>query len=136
MRHWIRHCVFLAGIAGFLSAPGHAQDNPNYAYLGLEPDIITNFISPSARKLGYVRISVELMINDADQMEIAEHHMPLLRATAIEIVGQQSAEKVKSLTGREDIRLAMLAALQQHMKQETGAEIIKNVIFTKYLYHI
>jgi len=71
---------------------------------------------------------------DVSQLEIAEHHMPLLRATAIEIFGQQPSEKVKSLTGREDIRRAILKALQDHMKQETGGEVIKNVIFTKYLY--
>ncbi|WP_025257083.1 flagellar basal body-associated protein FliL [Alteromonas sp. ALT199] len=111
-----------------------AQDKADYAYLGLEPEIVTNYISDSAQKLGYVRVSVELMINDVNQLEIAEHHMPLLRSTAIEIFGQQPAEKVKSLTGREDIRRAILKAFQEHMKQETGGEVIKNVIFTKYLY--
>lgn len=129
--------LFKGTVAVFLllsCALASAQDKPNYAYMGLEPDIVTNFIGPSAKKLGYVRVTVELMINSADNLEIAEHHMPLLRATAIEIFGQQPEEKVKSLTGREDIRLAILKALQKHMKQETGSEIVKNVIFTKYLY--
>ncbi len=120
----------LSAISGMV----HAQDKPNYAYLGLEPDIVTNFVGPSAKKLGFVRVTIELMIADAGQLEIAEHHMPLLRATAIEIFGQQPEQKVRSMTGREDIRLAVLKALQTHMKQETGAEVIKNVIFTKYLY--
>lgn len=111
-----------------------AQDRPNYAYLGLEPDIVTNYIGPTARKLGFVRVTVELMIYDVEQLEIAEHHMPLLRATAIEIFGRQPEEKVKSLTGREDIRRAILEAIQVHMKQETGGEVVKDVIFTKYLY--
>ena len=132
----LRHLALTIACALIVfAAPASAQTKANYAYLGLEPDIVTNFISPSARKLGYVRVTVELMINDADQLEIAEHHMPLLRATTIEIFGQQTAEKVKSLTGREDIRIAILKALQDHMKRESGAEIIKNVIFTKYLYH-
>jgi len=115
-------------------SPVFAQANANYAYLGLEPDIVTNYIGESARKLGYVRVTVELMINDVDQLEIAEHHMPLLRATAIEIFGRQPEEKVKSLTGREDIRRSIVTALQDLMEQETGAEIVKDVIFTKYLY--
>lgn len=58
------------------------------------------------------------MIYDVDQLEIAEHHMPLLRATAIDIFGRQPEEKVKSLTGREDIRRAILKALQDHMKKK------------------
>jgi len=114
--------------------PVFAQEKANFAYLGLEPDIVTNYIGESSRKLGYVRVTVELMIYDVDQLEIAEHHMPLLRATAIDIFGRQPEEKVKSLTGREDIRRAILKALQDHMKKETGGEVIKNVIFTKYLY--
>ena len=119
---------------GGVLSPSFAQDKATYAYLGLEPDIVTNYVGQSARKLGYVRVTVELMINDVDNLEVAEHHMPLLRATAIEIFGRQPEEKVKSLTGREDIRRAILKALQDHMRQETGGEVVKNVIFTKYLY--
>ncbi len=123
-------CVLLLAMA----APSQAQDRGNFAYLGLEPDIVTNYIGTSARKLGYVRVTVELMVHDVELLEIAEHHMPLLRSTAIEIFGRQPEEKVKSLTGREDIRRAILKALQNHMQQETGAEVIRDVIFTKYLY--
>lgn len=126
--------VFALGLLVIGGSPAMAQDKANFAYLSLEPEIVTNYISDSAQKLGYVRVSVELMINDVGQLEIAEHHLPLLRSTTIEIFGQQPAEKVKSLTGREDIRRAILKALQEHMKQETGGEVVKNVIFTKYLY--
>mgnify|MGYP000536533028 FL=1 len=127
---FIATCLLFGGVL----SPSLAQDKATYAYLGLEPDIVTNYVGQSARKLGYVRVTVELMINDVDNLEVAEHHMPLLRATAIEIFGRQPEEKVKSLTGREDIRRAILKALQDHMRQETGGEVVKNVIFTKYLY--
>lgn len=130
-RKWI---LVLFAPLFLLSGAANAQDKPSFAYLGLEPDIVTNYIGPTSRKLGYVRVTVELMIYDVELLEIAEHHMPLLRSTAIEIFGRQPEEKVKSLTGREDIRRAILKALQNHMKQETGAEVIKDVIFTKYLY--
>ncbi|WP_188696519.1 flagellar basal body-associated protein FliL [Bowmanella pacifica] len=105
-----------------------------YAYFGLEPDIVTNYVSNSSRNLGYVRVTVELMLEDASFLEAAEHHAPLLRATAIDIFGRQPEEKVKSLTGREEIRRDCLQKLRQLMKQETGSEMIKDVIFTKYLY--
>lgn len=119
----------------FWVSPSFAQaQQRNYAYLGLEPDIVTNYVGQNARTLGYVRVTVELMITDVSQLEIAEHHMPLLRATTIEIFGRQPEEKVKSLTGREDIRRAILKSLQELMIKETGANIIKDVIFTKYLY--
>lgn len=111
-----------------------ANAQSNFAYFGLEPDIITNYLGSNARKLGYVRVTVELMLEDADHLEAAEHHSPLLRATTIDIFGRQSEEKVKSLTGREDIRRTCLETLRELMKKETGSEMIKDVIFTKYLY--
>lgn len=128
--------LFIATVCLFLSVamPAQAQDKANFAYLGIEPDIVTNYISPSSRKLGYVSVTVELMIYDTKLLEIAEHHMPLMRATAIEIFGSQPEEKIKSLTGRDEIRRSILHALQDLMIRETGAEVVKDVIFTKYLY--
>lgn len=127
--------LFLALLAWFtLMLAGPANSQTSYAYYGLEPDIITNYLGSNARKLGYVRVTVELMLESAEYLEAAEHHAPLLRATAIDIFGRQPEEKVKSLTGREDIRRTCLEQIRELMKRETGAEMVKDVIFTKYLY--
>ncbi|PKG97836.1 flagellar basal body-associated protein FliL [Paraglaciecola sp. MB-3u-78] len=107
----------------------------SYAYFSLEPDIVTNYLGSSARKLGFVRVSIELMLEDPDFLEAAEHHSPLMRAATIEVFGSQPEKKVKSLTGREDIRLSCLEKLQELMLKETGSKMIKDVIFTKYLYY-
>lgn len=127
-----RPALLILLVIGSVLSPVNAQSN--IAYFGLEPDIVTNYLGNNARKLGYVRVTIELMLESADDLEAAEHHAPLLRATAIDIFGRQPEEKVKSLTGREDIRRICLETLQQLMKKETGSEMIKEVIFTKYLY--
>ncbi|MFT6778296.1 MAG: flagellar FliL protein [Paraglaciecola sp.] len=114
---------------------GQDAARKNYAYFSLEPDIVTNYLSSSAKKLGFVRVTIELMLEDADFLEAAEHHSPLLRAATLEVFGSQTAEKVKSLTGREDIKRSCLERLQALMLKETGSEMVKEVIFTKYLYH-
>ncbi|MFQ3190452.1 MAG: flagellar FliL protein [Paraglaciecola sp.] len=106
----------------------------SYAYFSLEPEIVTNYLGSSARKLGFVRVSIELMLENPDFLEAAGHHSPLMRAATIEVFGSQPAEKVKSLTGREDIRRSCLEKLQELMLRETGSKMIKDVIFTKYLY--
>jgi len=126
--------VFAVMASVFLVMTPKAQAQTSFAYYGLEPDIVTNYLGLNARNLGYVRVTVELMLNDADQIEAAEHHSPLLRATIIDIFGRQPEEKVKSLTGREDIRRMMLERLRTLMKKETGDEMIRDIIFTKYLY--
>jgi flagellar FliL protein len=115
----------------------YAQDAAikNYAYFSLEPDIVTNYLGSSARKLGFVRVTIELMLEDAEFLEAAEHHSPMMRAATIEVFGSQKAEKIKSLTGREGIRRVCLEKLRKLMLRETGSEMVKDVIFTKYLYH-
>jgi len=127
------HSLLLPGLL-LLSSILPSVQAAEYGYFGLEPDIVTNYVSSGSRKLGYVRVTIELMLEDYSHIEVAEHHAPLLRATAIDIFGRQPEDKVKSLTGREEIRRACLDKLRELMKKETGSEMIKDVIFTKYLY--
>lgn len=104
-----------------------------YAYYGFEPDIVTNYIS-NRKKLGFVRLSVELMVKEPDDLVKLEHHDPLLRAAIVEIVGNQTEEKVKSLTGREEIRRECYDTLNRLLERETGKPFVVNLLFTKYLY--
>lgn len=126
----IRRRFWLCLTALFMTLPVKAD----FAYFGLEPDIVTNYIGPSAASLGYVRVTVELMLEDSSYIEAAEHHSPYLRSKTIELFGSQPEDKVKSLTGREEIRRSILKELRKVMSQETGSPMIKDVIFTKYLY--
>jgi flagellar FliL protein len=75
------------------------------------------------------------MLRDTEFLEAAEHHSPLMRAATIEVFGSKREEKVRSLSGREEIRQDCLKKLRVYMLRETGFEMVKNVIFTKYLYH-
>jgi len=114
----------------------HAADEPSvedYAYYGFEPDIVTNYIS-NHKKLGFVKISVELMVKNPDDLMSLEHHDPLLRSAIVEILGNQSEDKVKSLSGREDIRRECYQTINRLMEQEVGHSMVVNLLLTKYLY--
>ena len=107
----------------------------NVGYFGFEPDIITNYIGQGNKKLGYVRITVDLMLNDISDIGVVEHPTPLLRDAIVEILSKEPEENIKSLTGREEIRKRCTEKLKALLKQETGQEIVREVLFTKYLYH-
>lgn len=115
--------------------PTLAQQQPKeIVYYGFDPDIVTNYISGNRRSLGYIRITVELMIEDKSFLPAVEHHEPLILDIIYGTISKQPEDKIKSLTGREEIRLALLDKLQQAMKKEAGATIIRDLLFTKYLY--
>ena len=117
------------------TVPALAQEQPKeVVYYGFDPDIVTNYISGNRRSLGYIRITVELMIEDKGFLPAVEHHEPLILDIIYGTISKQPEDKIKSLTGREEIRLALLDKLQQAMKKEAGATIIRDLLFTKYLY--
>jgi len=105
-----------------------------YAYFGFEPDIITNYIG-DGKKIGFVRITMEIMVKSADHIEIIEHHSPLIRATVVEILGEQTETKIKSASGKFEIRELCLNAINRLLKKETGKELAERLLFTKYIYH-
>ena len=112
-----------------------ARAESTVGYFGFEPDIITNYIGPSSKQMGYVRVTVDLMLNKKSDIAIVEHHTPLLRDALVEILSKEPENKIKSLTGREQIRLKSAEKLKSLLKEETGHENIPDLLFTKYLYH-
>jgi flagellar FliL protein len=104
----------------------------DYAYFGFEPAIITNYIAVK-KKMGYVRLTVELMIEESSNYETVEHHSPLLRDAIINIIGQQPESKVKSINGRHEIQRLCEEKVKQLLEQETGKPLIKKLLFTQWL---
>jgi flagellar FliL protein len=103
----------------------------DYAYFGFEPDIITNYITVK-KKMGYVRITVELMV-ESNNLEIVEHHAPLLRDAIIDIIGRQAEAKIKSIKGRSEIKLLCEEQVKKLLSEETGQPLIKKLLFTQWL---
>jgi flagellar FliL protein len=112
-----------------------AQQPPaEVVYYGFDPDIVTNYVSENRRSLGYLRVSIELMLPNKELLKTIEYHEPLILDTIISILSKQPEQRVKSLSGREEIRLQILEQLQAVMKRETGQPIVQDILFTKYLY--
>lgn len=109
------------------------EQKVTYAYVALEPDIVTNYASVNSKKLGYLRLTIELMLTDPSLIPHVEHHMPRLRAKVIELIGAQSEQQVRSLSGREEIRRTLLTNFKDIFVMEVGKEVVDDIIFTKYL---
>jgi flagellar FliL protein len=112
----------------FTSLSTKASD---YAYYGFEPDIVTNYVTVK-KKMGYVRLTVELMVK-SNYLEIVQHHAPLLRDAIINIIGRQSEAKIKSIKGRSEIQLLCEEKVKKLLTKETGQPLIKKLLFTQWL---
>jgi len=118
----------------FVEAPTtYAQDA---AYYGFEPDITTNYVRDSEHfRMGYIRVAIEVMVPDTGYLDVVEQHNPLLTDAFIKIFSKASEQQIKSLTGREDLKMLCLEEAQRLMRREVGEPVIREVIFTKYIYH-
>jgi flagellar FliL protein len=117
-----------------LAQDAAAPAKPKVVYFGFDPDIVTNYVTTGQKSLGYVRVTMELMIKDEKFLPIVEHHEPLILNAIVATFGKEQEDMIKSLTGREEIRLKILRNLNDLMKKETGVEVVQDVLFTKYLY--
>lgn len=103
------------------------------SYHALEPDIITNYLS-DGKTLGYIRVSVELMVENKADLKLLEQHDPLIRDTIIRLMGSKQAEQIKSLASREDLRKECETRVNELLVQESGKKAVRELIFTKFLY--
>ena len=122
--------TLIAALLFFITLP--SVKAADYAYYGFEPAIITNYISVK-KKMGYVRLSVELMIENSSNFDIVEHHAPLLRDAIITIIGRQPEAKIKSINGRHEIQRLCEDKVKELLKKETGETLIKKLLFTQWL---
>jgi len=111
-----------------------ATNKAKVVYYGFDPDIVTNYVTTGQKSLGYVRVTMELMIKDEKFLPLVEHHEPMILNAIVGVFGKEQEDSIKSLTGREEIRLKILNQLNELMKKETGAAVVQDVLFTKYLY--
>lgn len=127
--------IFLLFVpVAFAQEPAAAAAQPKVVYHGFDPDIVTNYVSESQKSLGYVRVTMELMIKDEKFLPMIEHHEPLILDAIVGVFGKEMDTTIKSLQGREEVRMKILTKVNELLKKETGAELVQDVLFTKYLY--
>lgn len=125
--------IILATVIGTSAMAAEEEVKDDFGYYGFEPEIVTNYLS-KGNKLGFVRITIELMVKNSADLAALERHDPLLRSAIIEIIGNQTEEKIKSLTGREEIRRECYDTVNELLTKETGQASVVNLLFTRYLY--
>ncbi|MGY3945588.1 flagellar basal body-associated FliL family protein [Aeromonas tecta] len=110
-----------------------AAAKPGFAYHALDPDIITNYLG-EGKTLGYVRVTVELMAENAADLKLLEQHDPLIRDAIIRLIGSKTGDQIKSLVSREELRKECENRVNELLVKETGKKAVRELIFTKYLY--
>ena len=124
--------ALLAPLTSVVAEEEEGQQAPDYRYFALSPDIITNYIKPGKR-LGYVRLRVDLMVKSSTAYEQVEMNAPLIRDRIITIFGEQNESQIKSNSERDAIRQRCLTEVNDVLFEFIGTRPVENLLFTKYL---
>ncbi|RUO30699.1 flagellar basal body-associated protein FliL [Aliidiomarina sedimenti] len=126
----------MAALMLLVSPASFGNEEPRRVmYFPFDPDITTNFIKlDETRHLGYIRVAIEAAVSNPVDLGIVEHHAPLLRSAFVEIFGAAQEGKVRSMTGREELRQECITTAQELLERETGRPVIENLLFTTYMY--
>ena len=130
-------CVFYFTLLSPLSLMAEdevaSNNGVDYQYYPLEPDIITNYVK-AGKRIGFVRISAELLVNSKTNFAVVEKHAPLIRDRIITILGEQNEKEIKSAAEREAIRLRCLLEINDVVAAVAGARPVQDLFFTTFLY--
>lgn len=112
-----------------------AKDDANHqmGYFTLAPDLTTNFVT-TGKKLGYIQIRVDILVANNSELPNLEYNNPQIRNALVEVLGQQPEQRIKSLSGREEIRKECLTVINEILLAETGKTLAVDLLFTKYIY--
>ncbi|MGL4734920.1 MAG: flagellar basal body-associated FliL family protein [Enterovibrio sp.] len=131
--------LYVALLSFIITIPAQSTEKPPEEqqaaalYFTLEPAITTNYETKGS-KLGFINVRVDLVAETQTQIKSIEYHQALIRDIIVETLSQQNAARIRSVSGREEIRKLCLERVQKALFVETNELTLIDLLFTHYLY--
>ena len=101
------------------------------AYVELKPNFVVNHVGNEAR-LKYIKTSISIR-TDESQTELIEANMPLIRDALVMFLSSRTTEQVTGAIAREKTREEAALAVNTALKEETGLEPVKDILFASFV---
>lgn len=111
-----------------------ATATPEIGYYDMTPDFTTNLSSSGAGRLHYLRIHVNVMVKDSNDLPLVTLHDPLIRDAILTIIGSKEYGAIATAAGREALRAECRARVAELLEQKKGSPVIQDLLFTNYVY--
>lgn len=113
------------------AADSGKADSAPPSYIELTPDFIVNYTS-SGSQLRYIKTHITLQTDAAYQALIADN-MPLVRDALVMFLSSRTEAQVTGAQEREKTREEAAVAVNKALKEATGQEPVKSVLFGSFL---
>jgi flagellar FliL protein len=113
-------------------AANAAEDGaPAAAYIELQPTFVVNHLGNDAR-LKYIKTSISIR-TDETKKDLIEANMPLVRDALVMFLSSRTTEQVTGAIAREKTREEAAIAVNGALKEETGLEPVKDILFASFV---
>jgi flagellar FliL protein len=101
-------------------------------YVGFEPPFVVNF--PADSPVKFLQLTVQIMTREAGVEHEIKANDPAIRDALLSLFGQQTADKLATTEGKEELRGKALEAVRGVIKNEGGeADKVEAVYFTSFV---
>ena len=124
----------LACLLAFMTQPALAKDEAAPvmpSYIELTPDFIVNY-NASGSRLHYIKTKISLRTDSAREGVILAN-MPLVRDALVMYLSARTKDQVTGAIAREETREQAKVAINEVLKEETGAEPVIDVLFSSFV---
>ena len=116
------------------ASTAYGEDEAKSAvYVKLSKGMVVNYGDPSLSRLKYMKIAVQVRMNNAIDAEAIEHHMPALLDSLIILFSSCDEDLIASAGGREEIRQRALDAVQNVIQREEGEPLVEDLLFGSFI---
>ncbi len=102
-------------------------------YYEVEPNILT-FYQGTGKKLGYVVVQVNIVVRGQENYDLVDLHLPLIQDSLIDFFNRQDKSVIQPFAEREKLRTQAKDVVSTVLKEETGKDIVENILFTNYVF--
>ena len=102
-------------------------------YYAIEPNTLT-FYQGTGKKIGYIVVQVNIAVRGQDNYDLVELHLPLIQDNLTDFFNRQDKSVIQDIKKRENLRQQAQASVTSILKEETGKDVVENLLFTDYVY--
>jgi flagellar protein FliL len=101
-------------------------------YVGFEPPFVVNF--PANSSVKFLQLTVQIMTRETAVEHEIKSNDPAIRDALLSLFGQQTADSVATVEGKEELRSKALQAVRGVIKAEGGeADKVEAIYFTSFV---
>lgn len=104
-----------------------------FQYFKISPNILTTYQN-TGRKMKYVVVQIQVVVRGDKHFELIELHTPLIQDALTDFFNSQDKAVIEDLSQRETLRQQATETVAKVIQEETGEEVVKNILFTQYVY--